>query len=121
MKPSTLQKKIMEFNRSAASLGDLARLLVKRRNVTSIFQRLGNNLAQDIVQREIAASRYFEMVEEVEAPFYTKNNGCVELQEELLLRRYQERRGSVKDANRADPLHPLDFPGGSCEVSEVPF
>ena len=96
MKPSTLQKKIMEFNRSATSLGDLVRLFGKRRNFGSVFQRLGNNLAQRIVQSGIAASKYLEMVQEVETPFYAGGNGKEELREELLLRRYQEKARALK-------------------------
>jgi hypothetical protein len=81
----------------------------------------GDNLAHNIVQSEIAASHYFEMVEEVEAPFYTEDNGCVELQEELVLRRYQEKLELLKGANKANILYPLDSCGGSCEVCEMPF
>jgi radical SAM superfamily enzyme YgiQ (UPF0313 family) len=92
MKPSTLQKKIMEFSCSATSLGDLVRLFRKRKNFASVFLRLGNNLAQGKVQREIAASKYFEMVQEVEAPFYLSSNGKEKLHEELLMRRYQKRQ-----------------------------
>jgi len=92
MKPSILQKKIMEFDRSATSWGDLVRLFGKRRNLHSVFGRLGNNLAQRRVQSEIAASNYFEMVQEVEAPFYLNSSGRETLREELLLRRYQKRQ-----------------------------
>jgi hypothetical protein len=81
----------------------------------------GDNLAHSIVQSEIAAPHYFEMGEEVEAPFYTEDNGCVELQEELLLRRYQEKQEFLKGANKANILYPLDSRGGSSEVCEVPF
>lgn len=103
MKPSTLQKKIMEFNASATSFGDLVRLLGKRRNLGSVFQRLGNNLAQRVVQSEIAASKYFEMVQEVESPFYVGGNGKEELREELLLRRYQEKARAPKPGGASGP------------------
>jgi radical SAM superfamily enzyme YgiQ (UPF0313 family) len=108
MKPSTLQKKIMEFDRSATSLGDLVRLFGKRRNLGSVFGRLGNNLAQRRVQSEIAASKYFEMVQEVETPFYLNSNGKETLREELLLRRYQkrqERRTLINDRQALNPLY----------------
>ena len=108
MKPSTLQKKIMEFDRSATSLGDLVRLFGKRRNLRSVFSRLGNNFAQRRVQSEIAASKYFEMVQEVETPFYLNSNGKETLREELLLRRYQkrqERRTLINDRQALNPLY----------------
>jgi hypothetical protein len=61
---------------------------------------LGNDLAHRKVQSEIAASHYFEMVEEEEAPFYVGRNGSEELQEELLLRRYPEKRDRDKGTNK---------------------
>jgi hypothetical protein len=100
MKPSTLQKKTMEFNLSAGSPGNLVRLFGKPRNLNTVFQRLGNDLARRMVQSEIAASDYFEMVEEEEAPFYAGGNGSEELQEELLLRSYQEKRERDKGTNK---------------------
>ena len=103
MKPSTLQKRIMEFNASATSFGDLVRLFGKRRNLGSVFQRLGNNLAQRVVQSEIAGSKYFEMVREVETPFYAGGNGKEELREELLLRRYQEKARAFKPGGGNGP------------------
>lgn len=107
MKPSTLQKKIMEFNRSATSLGDVVRLFGRRRNLRSVFSRLGNNLAHRIVQSEIAASKYFEMVQEVETPFYLSRNGKEELREELLLRRYQERQERRHLSNDSGAVPPI--------------
>jgi anaerobic magnesium-protoporphyrin IX monomethyl ester cyclase len=107
MKPSTLQKEMMEFNRSAASLRDLARLFGKRRNIDSLLGRVGNNLAQRMVQSEIAASHYFQMVEELEKPFYVECDGRVELQEMRLLRRYQERL--KRDTGAHEPQSRLPF------------
>ena len=91
MKPSTLQKKIMEFNLAATSLTDIVRILGKRRKLMPVFQRLGNNLVQRMVVKEVAASKYLEMIQEVEGEFYIEHNGKEQLQEDLLLRRYQER------------------------------
>jgi radical SAM superfamily enzyme YgiQ (UPF0313 family) len=107
LKPSTLQKEMMEFNGSATSFGDLARLLGKRRNFGSVLQRVGNNLSQRLVQREIAASGYFQMVEELEAPFYVEGGGRVELQEMRLFRRYQERAKRPEGAHAPDGASPI--------------
>ena len=91
IKPSTLQKKIMEFNLSLASLPDLVRLFGKSGNLRSVFQRLGNHLAHRMMVKELAASKYFEMVQKVEEEFYIPGNGAEYLHEELLLRRYREK------------------------------
>ena len=91
MKPSTLQKKIMEFNMAATSLTDTVRILGKRGKFMPVFQRLGNNLVQRMLVREIARSNYLEMIQEVEGEFYIESNGRELLREDLLLRRYQER------------------------------
>ena len=91
IKPSTLQKKIMEFNLSLASLPDIVKLFGKGGNLRSVFQRLGNHLAHRMMVKEIAASKYFEMVQKVEGEFYIPGNGAEYLHEELLLRRYREK------------------------------
>jgi hypothetical protein len=91
MKPSTLQKKLMEFNLAATSVTDIVRILGKRRKLMPVFQRLGNNLVQRMVVKEVAASKYLDMVQEVEGEFYFEHNRKEQLQEDLLLRRYQER------------------------------
>jgi radical SAM superfamily enzyme YgiQ (UPF0313 family) len=92
MKPYTLQKKIMEFNLSAASLSDTARLFRKRGKLKPVVQRVGNNLVQRMVQKEIAASKYLEMIREVEGEFYLERDGSELLQEHRLLKRYQARK-----------------------------
>jgi radical SAM superfamily enzyme YgiQ (UPF0313 family) len=104
IKPSTLQKKIMEFNLSSISLKDIFRLLKKSRNLTSVFQRFGNHLAQKMVLKEITASKYLDMVQEVEEEFYIKSNDRELLQEDLLLRRYQERKRVRKSINESGNL-----------------
>lgn len=91
MKPSTLQKKIMEFNLAATSLSDAVRLFRNRGNLKPVFQRVGNNLVQRMVQREIAASKYLDMIQEVEGEFYLERDGSEQLQEYRLLKRYQAR------------------------------
>jgi hypothetical protein len=91
MKPSTLQKKILEFNLSATSLSDAVRLFRNRGNLNPVFQRVGNNLVQWMVQKEIAASKYLEMIQEVEGEFYLERDGSEQLQEYRLLKRYQAR------------------------------
>jgi radical SAM superfamily enzyme YgiQ (UPF0313 family) len=96
MKPSTLQKKIMEFNLSATSLSDIVKIVVKRKKLMPVFQRLGNNFVQRKVVKEVAASRYLEMIEEVEGGFYIESCGGEQLREDLLLRRYEERVSARK-------------------------
>ena len=91
MKPSTLQKKIMEFNLSASSLSDTVRLFRKCGNLNPVVQRVGNNRVQRMVQKEIAASKYLEMTQEVEGQFYLERDGSEQLQEYRLLKRYQAR------------------------------
>jgi radical SAM superfamily enzyme YgiQ (UPF0313 family) len=91
MKPSTLQRRITEFNLEVTTFRDLLSLFRQGRDFRSVLQRLGNNYGQRKVLKEIAASKYFEMVQEVEGEFYSECNGNESLQEDLLLRRYQER------------------------------
>jgi hypothetical protein len=105
MKPSTLQKKIMEFNLSAASLSDTVRLFRNRGQLKPVVQRVGNNLVQRRVQQEIAASKYLEMIQEVEGKFYLERDGRELLQEDRLLKRYQARaqeRGIHGDADQGN-------------------
>lgn len=92
IQPSKLQSKIMEFNLAATSLLDLLKLATRRKNLFSVGQRLGNNLAQRLVQKEILRSRYFEMTQEIEKEFYAERNGSVELVEDRLLERFRTRR-----------------------------
>ena len=91
MKPSTLQKKIMEFNLSATTLADIIKIVGKRRRLMPVFQRLGNNVVQRKLVKEVAASGYLGMIEEVEGEFYSECDGKEQLQEDLLRRRYEER------------------------------
>jgi hypothetical protein len=81
----------MEFNLSATSLSDAVRLFRNCGNLKPVFQRVGNNLVQRMVQREIAASKYLEMIQEVEGEFYLERDGSEQLQEYRLLKRYQAR------------------------------
>jgi hypothetical protein len=63
----------------------------KRKKLVPVFQRLGNNFVQRRVVKEVAASRYLEMIEEVEREFYIELDGKEQLQEDRLQRRYEER------------------------------
>jgi radical SAM superfamily enzyme YgiQ (UPF0313 family) len=106
MKPSALQKKIMEFNLATTSLTDVVRILGRRAKIKPVFTRLGNNLVHRLVVREIARSNYLEMIQKVEEEFYIERSGTVLLQEDLLLRRYSERVGTRKDKdNRGGQLY----------------
>ena len=64
-----------------------------------VFQRLGNNFVQRMVVKEVAASRYLEMIEEVEGEFYVERDGKEQLQEDLLRRRYEERASAREGTN----------------------
>jgi sulfatase maturation enzyme AslB (radical SAM superfamily) len=105
MKPSTLQKKIMDFNLSATSLTDMVRMFRNRGKLKPVVQRVGNNVVQRMVQKEIAASKYLEMIQEVEGEFYLERDGREQLQEYRLLERYQARaqeRGIHGDADQGN-------------------
>lgn len=91
MKPSTLQKKILEFNRSATSFTDVVQIFIKRKRLISVLERVGNNIVQTMLQKEVGASKYLEMVQEVEGQFYLERDGRENLQEDLLLKRCQTR------------------------------
>jgi radical SAM superfamily enzyme YgiQ (UPF0313 family) len=91
MKPSTLQKKIVEFNRSATSCMAIVRIFVQRGKLKSVLRRVGNNIVQTMLQKEVGASKYLEMIQEVEGQFYLERDGRETLQEDLLLKRYQAR------------------------------
>jgi radical SAM superfamily enzyme YgiQ (UPF0313 family) len=103
MKPSTLQKKILDFNLSATSLTDMVRMFRNRGKLAPVVQRVGNNLAQRMVQKEIAASKYLEMIQEVEGEFYLERDGSEQLQEYRLLKRYQAR--AQERGMNSDPAH----------------
>jgi radical SAM superfamily enzyme YgiQ (UPF0313 family) len=103
MKPSTLQKKILDFNLSATSLTDMVRMFRNRGKLAPVVQRVGNNLAQRMVQKEIAASKYLEMIQEVEGEFYLERDGSSQLQEYRLLERYQAR--AQERGMNSDPAH----------------
>jgi len=103
MKPSTLQKKIMEFKTAATSLTEIVRILGKHRKLMPVLQRMGNSFIQRMVVREIARSNYLEMIKEVEGEFYIERDGKEQLQEYLLRRRYEERvsaREGINDRGR---------------------
>jgi hypothetical protein len=102
MKPSTLQKKIMEFNLAATSLTDIVKIVGKRKKLVPVFQRIGNNFVQRKVVKEVAASGYLEMIEEVEGAFYIESCGGEQLREDLLRRRYEEQVTARKGANDRD-------------------
>jgi len=106
-KPSLLQKEILRFNVESTSLAGVARLAGKDGKFRSALQRLGNNLAQRAVQREVLSSRYIEMLQEAEEPFYVEHGGRMELQEERLRERYANRSGvrgeAPGDSRRRSP------------------
>jgi len=75
-----------------------------------VVQRVGNNLVQRMVQKEIAESKYLEMVQEVEGEFYLERDGSEQLQEYRLLERYQARaqeKDNKEEASGLSGLHSL--------------
>jgi len=93
MKPSTLQKKMIDFNLSASGITDLAKLIVNKRKLAPVRQRLLNIIAEKMVVKGITASGYMEMIKEIEDPFYDEHDGKVQLKEDALLKRYSEKKG----------------------------
>lgn len=89
--PSSLQKSIMDFNRSSTSTSSLVKLFLKRKKLAPVVQRLETSLAQRLVEQEIVASNYLEMVQEIEKPFYSAENGTMSLREERLLQRHGDK------------------------------
>jgi hypothetical protein len=64
---------------------------MQRGKLKSVFRRVENNIAQTMLQKEVRASKYFEMIQEVEGQFYLERDGSESLQEDILLKRYQAR------------------------------
>jgi hypothetical protein len=92
MRPSDLQRKIGQVNLGLSSWRSLFRLLIRRRRLQPLGRRLGNNLAQRWVQREVLASDYLAMLEAIEAPFYRRTIGGWMLNEDRLRVRYLMKR-----------------------------
>jgi hypothetical protein len=94
IRPSDLQRGILRFNRKMCAWPALVRLWGARRRLWPLILRVGNNFAQRWVQQQVLASRYIQMLETIERPFYERTAWGWALKEGRLERRY------VKTANR---------------------
>jgi len=92
MRPSDLQKKIEEINSSLSSWASTIKLYIKRKRLSSVQQRIGNNIAQKMTQKDVLKSNYIQMLEEIEEPFYSKESYGWVLKEDLLIKRYKKRQ-----------------------------
>ena len=105
IRPSDLQRGIWKFNLGLSSWRSLARLYTRHKRMRLLALRLGNNMAQRWVQREVLASNYIRMLETVEAPFYTRRGREWIVNEALLEARYRE-----KEKAGAKTLRDQSFP-----------
>jgi len=91
MMPSILQEHIEEFNSSSSSWMGTLELFLKHKRLGPVFQRIGNNIAQKIIQKEVVKSNYIQMLKEIEQPFYTRHSRNWILKEDLLIERFKEK------------------------------
>ncbi|MDJ0722774.1 MAG: radical SAM protein [Desulfobacterales bacterium] len=89
MKPSELQTGIAHFHRDASSLKATLRFYLQHRRLHAVGQRIGNNIAQRVIQKSVADTAYIEMLKAVEAPYYRRGRRGWELKEEQLAERYR--------------------------------
>jgi radical SAM superfamily enzyme YgiQ (UPF0313 family) len=89
MKPSLLQTKLADFTYKCTSLKDLIVLLKTGKSLNSVIQRLGNNIAHRLVQKEIARSKYIDYLREIEEPFYEAAPSGHTLRKDVLMDRYR--------------------------------
>jgi hypothetical protein len=90
MKPSELQAGIARFHHRAADLRATLRFFRQHRRPRAVVQRIGNNIAQQVVQRSVADSGYIDMLKALEAPYYRRTRGGWRLKEEQLAERYRQ-------------------------------
>jgi len=102
LKPSELQQKIFQFNRSSTSFAGALKMFPKRRQLMPLLQRCGHNLAHQLTDRQPAIADFIRMLREVEGPFYAQSNGRLQLNEELLRERIQ-RRGPGRPCHERSP------------------
>ncbi len=92
VRPSELQQRIFQFNRSSTAFSATLKMFPKRRQLAPFVQRCGNNLAHRLADRPSVIMDFIEMLRMVEEPFYAQTNGRLQLKEELLLDRLQHKR-----------------------------
>lgn len=106
IRPSDLQRGIWKFNQGLSSWRSLVRLYTRHKRMRPLALRLGNNMAQRWVQREVFASNYIKMLEIVEAPFYRRRGRGWIIDEAFLEARYREKEKAVANTLR-NQLFPM--------------
>ena len=89
MKPSELQAGIARFHRNATSLRTTLRFGLKHRRLGAVVQRIGNNIAQQAIQKTVADAAYIDMLKALEAPYYRRTSEGWALNEDLLVERHR--------------------------------
>ena len=89
MKPSELQAGIARFHRKATSMKKTLRFYIKKRCLRSMVDRIGNNIAQQVIQKAVVDTEYIDMLKAVEAPFYRRTHMGWMLKEDQLAERYR--------------------------------
>jgi radical SAM superfamily enzyme YgiQ (UPF0313 family) len=107
IRPSRLQDGINTLNGSCSTWGSALKILQKNRSVNSFFHRIGNNLAHNWLLKEVADSRYLDLLKELEKPFYEETPGGDLLREDRLRERRTERRTAPPDPVRSPGLRPV--------------
>jgi len=92
MKPSSLQENIETFNSSVCSWRRTLKFYLGHKRLRPVVQRIGNNISQKIVQKEVLKSNYIQMLKELETPFYGKTEGGWMLKEDLLAQRFKKNK-----------------------------
>ena len=89
IKPSALQESIEEFNNSLLGWNNTVKFFMKRKRLRPAAQRIGNNIAQRMIQHEVTKTNYIQMLQEIEAPFYKRDFSGWILDEQLLSERHR--------------------------------
>jgi radical SAM superfamily enzyme YgiQ (UPF0313 family) len=89
IKPSELQESIGKFNNSLLKWNNTVTFFMKRKRLRPSIQRIGNNIAQRMIQREVTKTNYIQMLQEIETPFYKRDSSSWILDEQLLSERHR--------------------------------
>ncbi len=89
MKPSELQAGIARFHREVTSLKTTLRFYRQHRRLRAVVQRIGNNIAQQVIQKTVADTDYIDILKVLEAPYYRRTRKGWVLKENLLAERYR--------------------------------
>lgn len=89
MPPSVLQKALHNFNDRNNFLADSIKFGFKNKSYERAFQRFGNNLAQQYTQDKKIVKKYISFLENIEGPFYERQDAGYVLLENKLKKRFQ--------------------------------